>query len=136
MTQIEFLQEHGIHPVGTPRNGFRSPRAPPSQLDRIRSLRLPPAWKDVAISPNPRARLRAVGRDKKGRWQYVYSDAAVREREQKKFDRLLAFGRALPKMRRTIDQGMRLRGRPYERVIACILGNPPTRGMRAGSAPY
>jgi len=136
MTQIEFLQEHGIHRVGTPRNGFRFPGAPPSQLDRIRSLRLPPAWKDVAISPDPRARLRAVGRDKKGRWQYVYSDAAVREREQKKFDRLLAFGRALPKMRRTIDQGMRLRGLPYERVMACILRILSTCFMRPGSYAY
>jgi len=136
MTQIEFLQEHGIHRVGTPRHGFRFPGAPPGQLNRIRSLRLPPAWKDVAISPNPRARLRAVGRDKKGRWQYVYSDAAVREREQKKFDKLLAFGRALPKMRRTIDQGMRLRGLPYERVMASILRILSTCFMRPGSSVY
>ncbi len=136
MTQIELLQEQGIHRIGSPRSGFRFSGAPPPPLERIRALRLPPAWKDVAISRNPRAKLQAVGRDKKGRWQYVYSEAAVREREQKKFDKLLAFGRALPRMRRIIDEGMRRRGLPRERVMASILRILSTCFMRPGSSVY
>src|SRR6266404_4280419 len=95
MTQIELLQHTGFRRVGSPRSGFRFVGAPPREVPRLRSVRIPPAWTDVAVSRNPRARLLAVGRDKKGRWQYVYSQAAVREREQRKYEKLIAFGRAL-----------------------------------------
>src|SRR6266404_2263330 len=136
MTQIEFLQQQGYHRAGSPRSGFRFPGAPPRELPRLRSLKLPPAWTDLAINPNPRAKLQAVGRDKKGRWQYVYSSEAVRQREQRKFDKLMTFGRALPRLRKAIDRGMRLRGLPKERVMACILRILSTCFMRPGSAVY
>src|SRR3954468_3970139 len=99
MTQIELLQQHGYRRIGSPKTGFRFAGAPAREQDRLRALRLPPAWTDVAVNPNRRARLQAVGRDKKGRWQYRYSEGAVREREQKKYERLVAFGRALPRLR-------------------------------------
>ena len=136
MTQIELLQQHGIRRAGSPRNGFRYAGAPRKELQRIDALKLPPAWKDVAIARNPRAKLQAVGRDKKGRWQYRYNDAAVRVREEKKYDRLIAFGRALPQLRRAIDRGMRLRGLPRERLMACILRILSTCFMRPGSSVY
>src|SRR5712671_409454 len=136
MTQIEFLQQKGFHRLGSPRSGFRFPGAPAGELARLQALRLPPAWTDVAISPNPRAKLQAVGRDKKGRWQYVYSAEAVRHREQRKFDKLMAFGRALPRLRKAIDRGMRMRGLPKERVMACILRILSTCFMRPGSQVY
>ena len=136
MTQIELLQHTGFRRVGSPRSGFRFVGAPPRAVPRLRSVRIPPAWTDVAVSRNPRARLLAVGRDKKGRWQYVYSQAAVREREQRKYEKLIAFGRALPRLRRAIDRGMRLRGLPRERVMACILRILSTCFMRPGSQVY
>src|SRR6266478_2066382 len=136
MTQIELLQHTGFRRVGSPRSGFRFVGAPPREVPRLRSVRIPPAWTDVAVSRNPRARLLAVGRDKKGRWQYVYSQAAVREREQRKYEKLIAFGRALPRLRRAIDRGMRLRGLPRERVMACILRILSTCFMLPGSQVY
>jgi DNA topoisomerase I len=136
MTQIEFLQQEGYRRVGSPRSGFRFSGAPARELQRLRGLRLPPAWTDVAINPNPRAKLQAVGKDKKGRWQYVYSAEAVRHREQKKFEKLMAFGRALPRLRKAIEQGMRQRGLPKERVMACILRILSTCFMRPGSSVY
>src|SRR5712671_3457163 len=136
MTQIEFLQQQGYHRLGSPRSGFRFSGAPARELPRLRSLKLPPAWTDVAISPSPRSKLQAVGRDKKGRWQYVYSAEAVRHREQRKFDQLMAFGRALPRLRKAIERGMRLRGLPKQRVMACILRILSTCFMRPGSAVY
>ena len=136
MTAIETLQHTGFRRVGSPKSGFRFVGAPPREVPRLRSLRIPPAWTDVAINRNPRAKLLAVGRDKKGRWQYIYSQAAVREREQKKYEKLLAFGRALPRLRRVVDRGMRLRGLPYERVMACILRILCTCFMRPGSQVY
>src|SRR5262245_27338744 len=55
-----------------------------ADLDRIRKLALPPAWTDVAIARSAAAPLQAVGRDAAGRWQYRYSAAHVRGREEKK----------------------------------------------------
>src|SRR5436309_3740120 len=136
MTHIELLQETGYRRVGSPKSGFRYSGAPVREVSRLGSLRIPPAWTDVAINRNPRAKLQAVGKDKKGRWQYRYSEGAVRVREQKKYDRLVAFGRALPRMRRAIDRGMRLSGLPREKVMACILRILSTCFMRPGSQVY
>jgi DNA topoisomerase I len=136
MTHIEQLQQTGYRRVGTPKSGFRFRGAPPRALQRIRALRIPPAWTDVAVSRNPKAKLLAVGRDKKGRWQYRYGAGAVRERERKKFDRLVAFGQALPKLRKHIDANLRLPGLPRERVMACILRILSTCFMRPGSQVY
>src|SRR5438309_10432846 len=88
MTAIEMLQHSGFRRAGSPKSGFRFVGAPPREVPRLRSLRIPPAWTDVAINRNPRAKLLAVGRDKKGRWQYVYSQAAGRDREQRKYEKL------------------------------------------------
>ena len=136
MTQIELLQEQGYRRTGSPKSGFRFTGAPARELPRLRALSLPPAWTDVAVSRNPRARLQAIGRDKKGRWQYRYSEAAVRAREEKKFEKLVAFGRALPRMRRAVSRGMRLPGLPREKVMACILRILSTCFMRPGSQVY
>jgi DNA topoisomerase-1 len=136
MTQIELLQKTGYRRVGSPRSGFRFAGAPAREVERLRAMRIPPAWTEVAVNRNPRAKLQAVGRDKKGRWQYRYSEGAVREREQKKYDKLVAFGRALPQMRRAIPPGMRLPGLPREKVMACILRILSTCFMRPGSQVY
>src|SRR5205085_2129421 len=136
MTHIELLQRTGYRRVGSPKSGFRFVGAPVREVSRLRSLRIPPAWTDVAINRNPRAKLQAVGRDKKGRWQYRYSEGAVRVREQKKYDRLVAFGRALPRMRKAVDRDVRLPGLPREKVMACILRMLSTCFMRPGSEAY
>ena len=136
MTQIEFLQSSGYKRAGSPKSGFRYLGAPRRELPRLRSLRLPPAWTDVAVNPNPRAKLQAIGKDKKGRWQYRYSDGAVRQREEKKYDKLVAFGRALPRMRAEVTRAMRQPGLPREKVMACILRILSTCFMRPGSTIY
>lgn len=136
MTHVELLQRNGYRRIGSSKSGFRYPGAPARELARLRSLRLPPAWTNVAVSRDPRARLQAVGRDKKGRWQYRYSEGAVRQREQEKFGRLVAFGNALPRLRRTIEHGLRLPGLPREKVMACILRILSTCFMRPGSQVY
>src|SRR3954462_15515578 len=89
VTQVELLQQTGYRRVGSPQRGFRYRGAPKSQLGRIQSLRLPPAWRDVAIVRSPKAKLVAVGRDKKGSWQYRYSEKAVQQREARKYARLV-----------------------------------------------
>jgi DNA topoisomerase-1 len=136
VTLIEELQRTGIHRVGTPRRGFRWVGASKRDLDRLEELKIPPAWTDVAVSRSPNTKLQAIGRDKKGRWQYRYSDRAVLEREQRKYEKLVAFARALPRLRKEIDRRLALRGLPRERVMGCILRVLSTCFMRPGSEAY
>jgi DNA topoisomerase-1 len=136
MTQLEALQQTGIRRVGSPKAGFRFMGAHKADLDRIHELKLPPAWTDVYVNRDAKARLQAIGRDKAGRWQYRYNDEAVEERERKKYERLMAFARAMPSLRSEIDHGLALKGLPREKVMACILRILSTCFMRAGSETY
>jgi DNA topoisomerase I len=69
------------------------------QLERIESLRIPPAWKDVWISPRPGAKLQATGIDAAGRRQYIYHPAYRAKQEQAKYDKLVQFAERLPDLR-------------------------------------
>ena len=69
-------------------------------LDRIRKLAIPPAWTEVWIAPTRAATSRPTGRDAKGRKQYRYHDRWRADRDEAKYDRLIAFGRALPQAAR------------------------------------
>jgi DNA topoisomerase I len=69
------------------------------KLERIRALVIPPAWKDVWISPNAGAKLQATGLDAAGRRQYLYHANYRAQQEQAKFDRLIRFAERLPDLR-------------------------------------
>jgi DNA topoisomerase I len=90
-----------------------------SQLERIASLAVPPAWTDVWISPNPRAKLQATGLDRAGRRQYLYHPAYRAAQEEQKYDRLVTFGERLPALRGAISGHLELG--PYEKEWACAL---------------
>jgi DNA topoisomerase-1 len=88
MTHIERLQRQGILRKGSPRSGFRyvyasTGRPARGQLQRIRALRVPPAWRDVAINPSARGRLQAIGRDAAGRGSTCTMPPTWRVREQR-----------------------------------------------------
>jgi len=69
------------------------------KLERIRALVIPPAWKDVWISPSARAKLQATGVDAAGRRQYLYHATFRAQQEQAKFGRLILFAERLPDLR-------------------------------------
>ena len=89
------------------------------QLERIAALAIPPAWTDVWISPNPRARLQATGVDAAGRKQYRYHASYRAAQERAKFESLLDFAKGLPQLRSRTDRHLRLE--PYERDWTCAL---------------
>jgi len=91
----------------------------PDVLERIGALVIPPAWTDVWICPHPRGHIQAVGTDARGRRQYRYHDVWRRDRDREKFDHMLDFGRALPKLRHCIDEHLREEGLGRDRVLAC-----------------
>jgi DNA topoisomerase-1 len=80
----------------------------PAQIERIEALVIPPAWRDVWISPRPRAKLQATGVDRAGRRQYLYHPEFRARQEQEKFDRLVLFAERLPELRKAMSKHMEL----------------------------
>src|SRR5919206_4043136 len=77
-------------------------------LARIESLRIPPAWREVRISPRPGAKLQATGVDSAGRVQYLYHPEYRAQQEQAKFDKLIRFAEKLPDLRAAMAEHMEL----------------------------
>src|ERR1700730_15255782 len=141
MTQLERLQKHGIRRFRTSRRSFRyatssDAKAGREDRARINTLRIPPAWTDVAINRSPGGLLQDVGLDAAGRWQYLYHQTHIARGERKKFDRLLKFAQALPNMRKAVARELGKSGLDSERVLACILRILSTCLIRPGSEVY
>src|SRR2546423_9567053 len=76
------------------------------KLERIRALVIPPAWRDVWISPSAAAKLQATGVDAAGRRQYLYHPSYRAQQEQAKYDRLIRFAERLPDLRAAMAEDM------------------------------
>lgn len=105
-------------------------------LDRIRSLAIPPAWTDVWICPRANGHIQATGRDVKGRKQYRYHDDWSRHASETKFDRLPAFARALPKLRKRVETDLNRRGVSRDKVLATAVRLLEITLIRVGNARY
>jgi DNA topoisomerase-1 len=105
-------------------------------LARIRSLAIPPAWTDVWICPIARGHLQATGRDARGRKQYRYHPRWHAVRDEAKYERMIAFGRALPRIRRRVEEDLSLPGLPRERVLAAVVRLLEKTGVRVGNEEY
>jgi DNA topoisomerase I len=131
----------GIRRVRSGR-GFRYERADGTRLTDashiawIKSLAIPPAWKHVWISPDRRGHLQATGRDARGRKQYRYHPEWRSKRAEVKFDRLLDFAAALPRIRRRVRRDLALRGLPREKVLAAVVRLLETTLLRIGNLEY
>lgn len=108
----------------------------PATLRRIRALAIPPAWTDVWICRDARGHLQATGRDARGRKQYRYHAAFRAMREAAKFESLVAVGRALPRLRATIDRHLADRRLSRQRVLAAAARLLDATGMRVGNEEY
>jgi DNA topoisomerase-1 len=105
-------------------------------LKRIRALAIPPAWTDVRIAPNASAHLQATGRDARGRKQYRYHAGYRERRDAAKFDRLVEFGRRLPRIRRRVARDLRRPGLPREKVLAGVVRLLELTLIRVGNEEY
>src|SRR4051812_19750480 len=105
-------------------------------LERINGLVIPPAWTEVWICPDPEGHIQATGRDAKGRKQYRYHERWREVRDQTKFDRMIAFGAALPKIRERVQADLALRGLPREKVLAAVVALLGSTFIRVGNEEY
>jgi len=108
----------------------------PETLERIRRLAIPPAWNDVWISPSPRGHIQAVGRDARGRKQYRYHADWRIERDAHKYNRMAAFGRALPRLRDRVAADLAKPGLPREKVLAAAVRLLEITLIRVGNDEY
>lgn len=105
-------------------------------LERIRRLAIPPAWTDVWICPEACGHIQATGRDQRGRKQYRYHEAWRSVRDAGKYDRIAAFGRALPRLRRRVEADLARRGLPREKVLAAVVRLMEITLIRVGNDEY
>lgn len=105
-------------------------------LARIKALAIPPAYRDVWICPVPNGHLQATGRDARGRKQYRYHARWRAVRDEAKFHRLAAFGRALPKIRAAVRRDLRAPGLTREKVLAAAVALLEATAVRVGNREY
>ncbi len=105
-------------------------------LVRLRALAIPPAWTDVWICPRASGHIQATGRDVKGRKQYRYHADWSSHASDSKFERLPAFAKALPKLRRRIDGDLNKPGQSKAKVVATAVRLLEITLIRVGNAEY
>lgn len=106
------------------------------EINRIKSLAIPPAWTDVWICPIKNGHIQATGRDAKRRKQYRYHQLWRESRDEDKFERMIAFGKALPIIRKKVNEALALPGLPQEKVIATIIQLLQLTLIRVGNSEY
>lgn len=107
-----------------------------SALKRIRALVIPPAWNDVWICLDAQGHLQAVGRDAKGRKQYRYHRRWREVRDETKFNRMIEFGKVLPKIRRHVRRELRQSGLGRNRILAAVVRLLELTAFRVGNDEY
>jgi DNA topoisomerase-1 len=105
-------------------------------IGRINKLAIPPAWTDVWICPSPRGHIQAVGRDARGRKQYKYHDDWRSARDEAKYDHVIDFAKALPRIRKATARHLRQKGVPREKVLAAVVRVMEKTLIRVGNDEY
>jgi DNA topoisomerase-1 len=105
-------------------------------LTRIAELVIPPAWNDVWICPYPGGHIQATGIDERGRKQYLYHPRWRARRDQEKFDDMVRFACALPRLRTVVEHDLARDDLSREHVLACAIRLLDRGFFRIGSEDY
>jgi DNA topoisomerase I len=106
------------------------------RLLRIKRLAIPPAYTDVWICPASNGHIQATGRDARGRKQYRYHERWRGVRDENKYERIVIFGQALPKIRRRVSKDLSLPGLPRNKVLATVVQLLERTFIRVGNEEY
>ena len=107
-----------------------------AKVTRCQKLAVPPAWENVWICVHEDGHIQATGHDERGRKQYRYHADWRTARDENKFANMLAFGRALPGIRRRVKAALDLDGLPKEKVVAAVVRLLDRTGLRIGNDSY
>jgi DNA topoisomerase IB len=116
--------------------GLGDQPVPPEELDRIKNLVIPPAWREVWICPWPNGHIQAVGFDAAGRRQYLYHPRWREKRDKEKYDHVLDFAAALPDARQIVLARLAGRGLTRERVLSAAVRLLDLGFFRVGGERY
>lgn len=148
---IEAAEEAGLRYVSDSQPGYtrkangqgfeyfdtdREPIRDEQRLLRISRLVIPPAWSDVWICPSPNGHIQATGRDARGRKQYGYHERWREVRNEDKYDRMISFGKALPKIRKRVKKDLALAGLQRSKVLGTIVLLLEQTLIRVGNEEY
>jgi DNA topoisomerase I len=148
---LEAAEEAGLRYVSDEQPGFSrqrkgeefeyfdtkgEPIRDEQRLLRIKRLAIPPAWTDVWICPSPNGHIQATGRDARRRKQYRYHERWREIRDENKYDRLISFGKALPKIEKRVQKDLALTGLPRAKVLATIVQLLERSLIRVGNEEY
>jgi DNA topoisomerase-1 len=148
---LEAAEEAGLRYVSDTQPGYtrkangdgfeyfdadRKPIRDEQRLLRISRLAIPPAWSDVWICPSPNGHIQATGRDARGRKQYGYHERWREVRDENKYDRMISFGKALPKIGKRVQKDLALPGLPRNKVLATIVQLLERSLIRVGNEEY
>ena len=148
---VEVAEEAGLRYVSDEQPGYTRRRKGKSfqyfdtegklirdeaRLLRIRRLAIPPAYRQVWICPLPNGHIQATGRDDRGRKQYRYHERWRSIRDENKYDRVLVFAAALPKIRRRLQVDLKLPGLKREKVLATVVQLLQRTFIRVGNEEY
>ena len=106
------------------------------EIDRLNAVGLPPAYDDAWFCADPDGHLQATGIDARGRKQYRYHPDFREKRDSKKYEGLLEFGKALPKLRRRVEQDLKRRALTREAVLAAVVRLLDMQHIRIGNEQY
>jgi DNA topoisomerase-1 len=137
------LFKTGIRRLGSKERGFfyRYPGTDETVreervLTRIENLKVPPAWEDARIARSPSAKVQAIGVDSAGRLQYLYHPKYKERKEHEKFERILRFSEALPRMRHTTSAHLRRKKLDREKVLSTMTRLMNAAYFRVGDERY
>jgi DNA topoisomerase I len=108
----------------------------PKILKRIKSLAIPPMWTDVRLCTIENGHLQAVGRDSKGRKQYIYHPGWALLQQNEKFSRMYEFGKSLPKFRKKVIKDLEETGWPKNKILGLMVLILDETGIRIGNKSY
>ncbi len=106
------------------------------EIDRLNAIGLPPAYENAWFCADPEGHLQATGVDARGRKQYRYHPLFRQMRESAKFEGLIEFGKALPKLRRKVDKDLRQRALSKDKVVAAVVRLLDDDYLRVGNEEY
>ena len=106
------------------------------EIDRLNSIGLPPAYRDAWFCTDPDGHLQATGIDARGRKQYRYHSEFRAKREAAKYEKLLEFGKSLPRLRRRVERDLKRRDLTREAVLAAVVRLLDTEHIRVGNEEY
>src|SRR5437016_6047591 len=99
-------------------------------------LAIPPAWTDVWICPSANGHIQATGRDARGRKQYLYHERWREVRDENKYDRIVIFAEALPKIRKRVRKDLASPGLPRNKILATVVRLLERTFIRVGNQEY